>query len=70
MLVDDDTRWRLHVAASSIRDMTFWVRRHPDGGYEATEIETGTSARADTPEQALARYFHPDADQPTQTPSA
>lgn len=56
-VVDDDIRWRLHVAACSIRDMTFWVRELPDGRYEATEVETGVSAHGDDAQSALNAYF-------------
>jgi hypothetical protein len=56
-LVGDDQRWRLHVAACSIRDMTFWVRELPDGRFQATEVETGVSAHGADAKGALDAYF-------------
>jgi hypothetical protein len=54
---DHDRRWKLHVHACSIVDSTFWVERH-DGGYKATEVETGvTGAIADSTEAAMENYF-------------
>lgn len=54
---DHERRWKLHVHACSIDDSTFWVERH-DGGWKATEVETGvTGAIADTVEAAMANYF-------------
>lgn len=56
---DDDhqTRWQLHVHAASISDMTFWIER-VEGGFRATEVETGVSgATAPTEQGALAMYW-------------
>lgn len=54
---DQETRWRLHMHASSISDMTFWVER-VEGGFRATEVETGVSgANAPTEREALANYW-------------
>lgn len=54
---DREQRWRLHVHACSVEDMTFWVER--DGElYRATEVETGVSGpwRAGA-EAALDAYW-------------
>lgn len=57
--LDDQTRWKLHVLASSIEDNTFWVRKDADdpSRYQATEVETGMSAYGMTPGQAMHNYF-------------
>lgn len=54
---DDERRWDLHVAACSINDMTFWVRKTEEG-YTATEVESGcTSAPAETARGAMDNYW-------------
>ena len=55
---DRDQRWRLHVHAASIEDMTFWVEGVEGVGFKATEVETGvTGAIAATEREALDNYF-------------
>lgn len=69
--MSDEQRWRAHVAACSVTDMTFWVRKDGDhpGYYEATEVETGVSAWGVTEREAMDNYFRRKHERPP-APSA
>jgi hypothetical protein len=57
---DRELRWRLHVCACSIEDMTFWVER-VGSGWRATEVETGVSGQpAFTEREAMENYWRGD----------
>lgn len=54
---DHERRWRLHVHACSINDMTFWVEK-TENGWKATEVETGvTAAEAPSERAAMENYW-------------
>lgn len=54
-----EIRWKLHVAACSVRDYTFWVYKCTDDGtyYRAYEVESGTHHDGVTPREALELHF-------------
>jgi hypothetical protein len=54
---DHERRWKLHVHAASVADMTFWIER-VEGGYRAVEVESGVDAAvAPTAREALENYW-------------
>lgn len=61
-----DQRWRAHVIACGLQDMTFWVHKDPrwPSHYYAVEIETGCGAWGDSDEEALRNYFNGKHDAP------
>lgn len=61
-----DQRWRAHVAAAGLQDMTIWIHKDPrwPGYHYAIEVETGVGAWGKTEREAMDNYWAGRLDRP------
>ncbi len=59
LVLPHSLRWKLHVAACSITDYTFWAYKLEEGNewYRVYEVETGIHAEGTSARHALENYF-------------